>query len=146
VTSEVVSAEEHVASPDPARWMWTVAATLSVGFNLGITLIANAGVLRAYFLAVRQYAGDKVLHFVLVGSMAYFLARAVAAWLPRRPVAAAAAVLLALVVLAVTEETCQQWLSARSFDLRDMAANVAGITAFGAVSLWQISRRGGEEP
>jgi VanZ family protein len=73
--------------------------------------------------------GDKAGHFFLIGSLAYLFNRA-RAW---RAVTLGCWRVqwggLIILVLITLEECSQVWIPQRSFDLKDLLANYAGILA-----------------
>ncbi len=98
---------------------------------LGVILVAAnlGGTHEVFHLVTSVPGGDKLGHFVLMGVLAALVDLA----LRRRDVGRVPlgpAVVLALVTL---EEVSQRWMSTRTFDLLDLAADVAGIVAFTAL-------------
>jgi hypothetical protein len=86
------------------------------------SLAAYLGLLRFDLLALPGV--DKLLHFLLPGGVAFL---AMGWWAGRPP----ATVLAILSLLATAEEALQALSPARSFDLLDLAAALAGIALFG---------------
>jgi len=91
---------------------------------------------------------DKVLHFLLFGLVVFWLHQWLAgrrfAWLGRLPVA----VLLPFVVAAV-DEFAQRLSPVRTFDLLDLASDLAGMVVFFALAVVVMKlagRRGKTEP
>lgn len=106
------------------RWAWLLWSQLAV--LLLASLKAYLGLLRFDLLALPS--ADKLLHFLLVGGVAFL---AVGWWAGRRP-----GIILAMVSLLATAEEALQALSPiRSFDLLDLAATLAGIALFGWVGV-----------
>ncbi|MCL4269596.1 MAG: VanZ family protein [Anaerolineales bacterium] len=84
--------------------------------------------------------GDKLGHFILYGLLNFFITLAFIA-LPNRDasrVALSVGLILALIVTA--EEFSQQFFSARTFDLIDLAASFVGLLV-GGWAAWQIKKR-----
>ena len=84
---------------------------------------------------------DKLLHFLLFGSVVFWLNL----WLAGRPSASwrLAGLPAALVVpfgLAVLEEGAQSFSSVRSAGLDDLAADLAGMPLFWWLSQWVVAR------
>lgn len=102
------------------RWAWLLWSQLAV--LLLASLTAYLGLLRFDLLALP--GADKLLHFLLLGGVAFL---AVGWWAGRSP----GTVLAILSLLAIGEEALQTQSPARSFDLLDLAATLAGIALFG---------------
>jgi VanZ family protein len=108
---------------------WRIATALYVAFIGTVSGLAYAhglplAVLRTPYL-------DKVLHFVLLGGASFFARKATN---DRRGRAFGLAIPLAPLVvgiLATTDEIVQAFVPTRTFDLLDMAANLAGVIVFG---------------
>lgn len=86
---------------------------------------------RLFALASHVPLGVKAGHFILIGILAWLLNRAL---LGRRvPIALWQIQLGGLIIslLMTIEETSQIWLATRHFDLKDLAANYAGIACAG---------------
>ncbi|HRJ58084.1 MAG TPA: VanZ family protein [Anaerolineales bacterium] len=85
--------------------------------------------------------GDKFGHFILYGLLNFFVTLAIIRALPNRTssrVALSVGLILALIVAA--EEFSQQFFSARTFDLIDLAASFVGLLV-GGWTAWQIKKR-----
>lgn len=110
---------------------------------VGIIVIANLGGTEHVFGFVRWVPyGDKVGHFVLLGTLALLADLAAKRrGVGRLRVPLGPAIIAALVVL---EELSQLALPTRSFDLADLAADAAGIVAF--VALGRRLAPSGEAP
>ena len=78
--------------------------------------------------------GDKVGHFVLIGTLAWLLNRALQG--RKVPIALWQVQLGGLIIacLMTAEETSQLWISTRHFGFDDMAANYAGIACAGLLT------------
>lgn len=116
------------------RWWPFCAWLLLVAGFIGY---ANSGFGSAFLLWLHQIPwGDKLGHFLLVGSLAFFLNHALR---QRRVGILNWRVLLggALVAVAITlEEISQIWIPHRQFDFGDLAANYAGIAFAGLIAVW----------
>ncbi len=85
--------------------------------------------------------GDKLGHFILYGLLNFFITLTFIRALPNRDasrVALSVGLILALIVTA--EEFSQQFFSARTFDLVDLAASFVGLLV-GGWAAWQIKKR-----
>ena len=102
----------HNDTSSRPRWAWLLWAQLSI--VLLVTLAAYLGLLDVAVLGVPGL--DKILHFVLVGGLAFF---SVGWWADRSPWR----VLAFLSILAIVEESGQSFSSVRRFSLIDLAAN-----------------------
>ncbi len=89
-------------------------------------------------------AVDKVGHFLLVGLLSYLANAALGGrrWRWRRFSLLKGSVLVGAFV--AVEETSQLWLAHRSFELADLAADVAGIWVFGRLASLRSGTLGGE--
>lgn len=113
------------------RWRWLGAAAL--GVVVVITTMAYVDALPKE-LIVRVPHADRVLHFLLIGSLAFWTQL----WLPerlrdRRLLAVPVAVALPLLV-AAAEETAQALSPVRTSDPVDMACDLAGMVVFWAAA------------
>ena len=88
----------------------------------------------ALLLQNREWMLDKVLHFFLVGALAFF---SVGWWADRSPWR----VLAILSIVAIVDETGQSFSAVRSFSLFDLAANLMGILVFGYAAGRLVRRR-----
>ena len=113
-------------------WGWLL--WLQVALALLISLMAYLGVL-PYWL-IRWPFADKVMHFLLIGSVAFWLNL----WLRGRTFQLLTwAIPLAIAIpfsLALVEETLQFFSPIRSADLSDMLSNTLGLLFF-----WWLSRK-----
>lgn len=85
--------------------------------------------------------GDKLGHFILYGLLNFFITLTFIRALPNRDsnrMALSVGLILALIVTA--EEFSQQFFSARTFDLIDLAASFVGLLV-GGWAAWQIKKR-----
>lgn len=109
----------------PAAWRWLLWP--QVGLILIASQIAYLGLLPGWLRAVPGY--DKALHFLLFGLAAFWLHAWLAgrrwAWVGRLPVA----VLLPF-ALAAADEFAQRLSPVRTFDLLDLASDLAGMVVF----------------
>lgn len=108
--------------PARARWRWLV--WLQAALIVVVSQVAYMGRLPLAVLTL-PYT-DKVLHFVMFGSVAFWLSL----WLgPRRLAGVPAAIALPF-GLAALEEGAQALSSVRSAGLDDLAADLAGMVVF----------------
>lgn len=128
---------------DPDNWFNRIYALLVASylvFLIVLVSLANRGIGCALFaVAGRMPQGDKIGHAVLMGLFAFLLD---GAFRCRRTVIAGLPVLigsLIAVVLVTAEELSQHFIATRSFDWRDLAADLVGIFLFGRLAL--LSRR-----
>jgi VanZ family protein len=103
---------------------------------VGIIILADRGALPGFI--TRLYAfpyGDKVGHFLLMGSVAFFANLALHA---RRIAVAKYPILLGslcVAILVTLEEFSQLFFPARTFDLLDLTASLLGIIMLGRAAL-----------
>ena len=111
---------------------WLAFAVMLTGV-IGVVYCADRGMLWMLYDWFEKHPGaDKVGHFFLFGSLAYVLTRALGGRFLLGGL---------LVAVGVTLEECSQiWIPSRSFDLKDLAANYAGIALAGLLNRWQDSR------
>ena len=87
---------------------------------------------------------DKLCHFLLMGGLAFVINVALGArryrWLGLGWLVGS----LWLGLVVALEEISQLWLPGRAFELRDLAADFAGIVFFGGVAYWWVGRGSGE--
>ena len=114
----------HPLRVESVAWA-TERRDLTSGLFLLITLAAYVGALNLAALGVSGI--DKVLHFFMVGALAFF---SVGWWADRPPWM----VLVALAIVSIVDEAGQTFSAARSFSLLDLAANWAGILVFGSLA------------
>jgi VanZ family protein len=116
------------------RWLPFVAFT---AFVACVIAWADTGTMPRTFAWIgRQPFGDKVAHFVLIGTVAFLLDHALAG---RRVTIGRWRVRLALLLVAVVmtmEELSQLWILGRDFELGDLAANYAGIAVAVLAARW----------
>jgi undecaprenyl-diphosphatase len=104
------------------RWAWLLWSQLAVALLASLT--AYLGLLRFDLLALP--GADKMLHFLLLGGLAFLALR----WRAGR---SPGATLVILGLLATAEEALQALSPTRSSDPLDLAAALAGIALFGWV-------------
>jgi len=103
-------------------------ALLYAALLLSIVGLADVGVLGPLVRGLHAVPlGDKICHLVLATGLGYF-----AASFPRAPAITIARMRLSsatllVVVVAALEEISQQFIPGRTYDLRDLAADFAGI-------------------
>jgi len=114
----------------PAAWRWLLWP--QVGLVVLASQIAYLGLLPGWLRAVPGY--DKVLHFLLFGLVVFWLHAWLAGWRRAWVAGLPVAVLLPL-ALATADEFAQRGSPVRTFDLWDLAADLAGMVAFFALAL-----------
>lgn len=106
-------------------------------FIIGIIILADQDAIPPFIRALYDFPnGDKVGHFILYGMLNFFLTSAFVRALPNQTssrVALSVGFILALAVAA--EEYSQQYFSARTYDLIDLAASCVGLIVGGWVAL-----------
>ncbi len=111
-------------------------------FLLSIIVLADLGRLRRLLSIMNRIPyGDKVLHFLLIGTLTYLVATTLVQALPNRD--PKLLVLISGFILAVIftiEEISQGPIPGRDASLKDLLANYAGIAFFGFFS-WLSNRR-----
>jgi VanZ family protein len=97
------------------------------------------------FAAPPMHVGDKTAHAVLYAGLGFLVARALAGGFGRPVTARAAFAALAVcAVYGLSDEIHQLFVPRRMFDLRDLAADVAGGgLGLAAWWLWSTLRRSG---
>ena len=120
---------------------WTRYAGFYALALVALVIAANNGRLPVARLAHQIPWGDKVGHFLLMGTLAFTINVAVG---PQRRAAITANVILALVMIA--EECSQMWLRYRHFEAGDLAADLAGILVFAIAARCFVNRRGDRRP
>lgn len=115
---------------------------LFAAFLLSIIVLADLGRLRRLLSIMNRIPyGDKVLHFLLIGTLTYLVATTLVQALPNRD--PKLLVLISGFILAVIftiEEISQGPIPGRDASLKDLLANYAGIAFFGFFS-WLSNRR-----
>lgn len=121
-------------SRDMAGWLlWP-----QISLALMATLMAYLGLLPMYLLTW-TYA-DKVLHMILIGSLAFWLNFRLPDWqLQMGRLRLPIAVVLPF-ALAAAEEVMQSWSPLRTFDLVDLASDLVGLLFFYMLSRWALGR------
>jgi VanZ family protein len=95
---------------------------------MAVVYAANAGICQRYFDIVRSLPlGDKVSHFLLMGTMAAmanlaFKRRTIAVGSLRPGIGTTV-----VAVIVVAEEISQIWIPGRTFDLFDLTADFLGM-------------------
>ena len=118
------------------RLSWIRLVTgLYIGFLFFVVLSANMGWFGEAFAAVQLNASDKLLHFFLVGGLAFLLNLSLD--LASLGKSGLSRVLfqwgtLGLLALATVEELTQLVLPNRNFDLLDLGCNYLGILVLGS--------------
>ena len=111
----------------------TSTKAFAVAFSAAVALVVTLSA-AAYSQGLPAWLGaghtDKVLHFAMAGTLAFFLdgmLRARAAW--RGAFAPPLASVLVIVPVGI-EEFLQRYSASRTSDIWDFAADVAGVTCF----------------
>ncbi len=84
------------------------------------------------FAAVRSVAGDKAMHFLLVGNLALLLNLSLP-WATWGPFPCGS---LTMFCVATVEEFSQLFFENRTFDLSDLMSNYLGIIVLGSLGWW----------
>lgn len=118
-----------------------IAALFTI-FIIVVIVLADRDAIPPLIKALYDFEnGDKFGHFILYGLLNFFVTLAIIRALPNRTssrVALSVGLILALIVAA--EEFSQQFFSARTFDLIDLAASFVGLLV-GGWTAWQIKKR-----
>lgn len=119
-----------------------LVAALYVVLILGVILCATNRWFVGAFQFVQQTAGDKLMHFLLVGMLAFLinLSFRSATWFQIQRGT------IVLTVGTTLEEISQIGFRYRSFDLGDLAFNLLGIAVFGMLSWWTSAWLGIRRP
>ena len=117
--------------PSWAWWLWPQLYLVAVG--------SFAAYLKILSLDFLHYPGvDKVLHFLLFGTLSFFSV----GWLSRyRPIY----VVLSLAGLSALDEFMQSVSPQRSFDLVDLACTLSGVVLFGVSAAVVLRKRNGAD-
>jgi len=122
---------QSLQQPSPFRrplWSWGL-----IPYAALIVLISVAAATRTLPTDVFQASNyDKLFHFLGYGTLALF---AVTFFDPTRWRVTLPVILL----LAIGEEISQLAFPARTFDLRDLAANIVGIALFARLAVWNAN-------
>ena len=90
------------------------------------------------FEQVRQTAGDKLMHFLMVGMLTFLINLSMRAMTLRLGIFPLQLGTLLLLVLTTLEEFSQLMFVNRTFDLLDLACNVTGIILLGGLA-WPVA-------
>ncbi|CAG1008953.1 hypothetical protein ANAEL_03741 [Anaerolineales bacterium] len=119
-------------------------STLFLIFIIVVIVLADTGNLPPSIRALYRFPnGDKVGHFILFGLLNFLLVRTFLSSFPtqsRSWVTVSTSLILALLI--ALEELSQQYFSARTFDLVDLAASYIGLVigAWSALK-WHMPNR-----
>jgi polysaccharide biosynthesis protein VpsQ len=103
-----------------------------------VILLADTGSARWLFSWMEDHPGsDKVGHFFLVGTLAFFLNVALGG---RKIVGLMLGSVLIGIVLTI-EEASQAWFPSRNFDMLDLCANLAGVFTADLAARWWLKLR-----
>jgi len=110
--------------------LFIIIAILSLGFVAFIIFSADQGQMPRLIANLYNFPnGDKLGHFLLMGSLAFVVALALPhSWKLRG--------LLILAGLLTLEEFSQLLFHHRTFDLLDLSCSLAGVVVFGGLNLW----------
>ena len=108
---------------------------------LAATVVAaNSGHLPSFAQYVHDLpGGDKVLHFLMFGTLALVANLALAASGKRRLARAIVTGCLIAAIVATVEEFTNQFVPSRDWSLGDLTANYLGILCLGVIPFWQRS-------
>lgn len=120
------------------RWVITfwvyIAALASISLSAYLRLLPRD----SGFLSLPHV--DHALHFLLLGGASFLSHRALGGrWVSARGVRAPMGPLI-VGAISIVDECFQAFTPARTFDLLDMASNVSGVIAFGALAEALIRR------
>jgi len=114
-----------------------IAAFLFTLFLIAVIVLADRNALPPFVHVFYDFPnGDKAGHFILFGLLNFFLTSAFLRSIPNRTrdqVPLSVSLILALAV--AVEEFSQQYFSARTFDLFDLAASYLGLLVGGWLAL-----------
>lgn len=130
----------QVGSTPDLFFMKYIAAFFTL-FIIIVIVLADRDAIPPFIKVLYDFEnGDKLGHFILYGLLNFFITLTFIA-LPNRAasrVALSVGLIIALIVTA--EEFSQQFFSARTFDLIDLAASFVGLLV-GGWAAWQIKKR-----
>ena len=112
-------------------------------FILTIILLADLGFLRpVLFLVSRVDYLDKILHFLLIGTLTFLVSSALVEALPSlNPKWVLLSAVFILAVVFTLEEISQGPIRGRDASWADLAANYAGILVFGGLAWLRVHKR-----
>lgn len=112
-------------------------------FLLTIILLADLGFLRfVLFLVSRVPYLDKILHFLLIGTLTFLVSSALVEALPSlNPKWVLLSAVFILAVVFTLEEISQGPIRGRDASWADLAANYAGILVFGGLAWLRVRKR-----
>ena len=120
-----------------ARFLMKYAAVAFSIFIVIVVILADQDAIPPAIRALYDFEnGDKVGHLILFGLLNFFLtSAALSALQDRTSIRVALSVGLILALFIAAEEFSQQYFSARTFDLIDLAASYVGLVIGGWVAL-----------
>jgi hypothetical protein len=119
--------------PSLRRTLLIALALLMLAFVVWIILSADGPGLPLFITALYNYPnGDKIGHFLLMGTLAFVLTLA----LPKKGQLPG----LGLLAIALAIEEFSQRFFGRHSDLLDLACSYAGLIVFGGMALWFTRR------
>lgn len=121
------------------KWL----AFLFALFILAIIVFADLGLLRpVLFIVSRVDYLDKVLHFLLIGTLTFLTSSALVEALPSlNPKWVLLFAIFILAVVFTLEEISQGPIRGRDASWADLAANYAGILVFGGLAWLRVRKR-----
>lgn len=121
------------------KWL----AFLFALFILAIIVFADLGLLRPLlFLISRVDYLDKVLHFLLIGTLTFLTSSALVEAFPSlNPKWVLLSAIFILAVVFTLEEISQGPIRGRDASWEDLAANYAGILVFGGLAWLRVRKR-----
>lgn len=120
------------------RWL----AILFSIFIASIIILADVGYLKPLLWMIHEVKNlDKVLHFLLIGTLTYLISAGLIESLPNRNVNWIVLVaMFSIFVFFTIEELSQSQIRGRSFSLIDLAANYLGIFVFGFLAWFRYRK------
>jgi VanZ family protein len=117
-------------------------AILFTIFLVSVILLADLGFMRIPMrLLNRIPLGDKIMHFLLIGTLTFLVASSLIQSLRSiDPKWVALAVGFVLAVIFTLEELSQDFFRGRETSMKDLLANYAGILFFG-VTAWIVNKK-----
>jgi VanZ family protein len=112
-------------------------------FLFAIIFLADLGFLRpVLFLVSRVDYLDKILHFLLIGTLTFLVSSALVEALPSlNPKWVLLSAVFILAVVFTLEEISQGPIRGRDSSWADLAANYAGILVFGGLAWLRVRKR-----
>ena len=120
------------------KWI-TILFTL---FIILIIVLADMGYLAGELKLIHSIPlGDKVGHFLLIGTLAFLVTSTFMQTLPQRdPKLVALSVAFALAAIFTLEEISQDFIPGRDASWKDLFANYSGIIVFSFIA-WSLNKK-----